>query len=57
MALWRLKCNLNHCSSKETKKRVFYKNQQSRWRRRLPIEEDEKGGKNSIPNKYSGWMY
>lgn len=46
-----------HCNSKATKHRVFFKNCQSRWRRRLPVEEDEMGGKNSIPNKYSGWMY
>lgn len=57
MGLQRCQCNITHCNSKATKHRVFFKNCQSRWRRRLPVEEDEIGGKNSIPNKYSGWMY
>lgn len=52
-----IQLNMQHCNSKLSKWRRYYKTQHARWIRHLPIQEDDRGGLNSIPRKYKGWLY
>ena len=50
-------CNIHNRTSKQSKIAKFFKKNTARWRRHQPIKDDDRGGLNAIPNKYtSGWM-
>lgn len=56
MGCWRSQIDLPHWSGRDYKVRRELKKGATRYRRHLPIEEDERGGKNYI-RATVGWMY